>query len=493
MIILLDHIVQRNHVFSRHHKNSTKGSKRNVAVVDPSGEWMTCWNQNFTKLDISFLRSPAMAHPDAFDASSLVAYAVTNGREDELRASGCADHCQLRGLAEAHTGLWNLPSTPLFRDFCRDIASRLPHTFYTDYVMDVQKTASKDSNFTVHLKSGGKLKCNTVILAMGALGEEIIPKGIANVPDDRLLHWKDLEHFSNPGHGIPHDWNDIVVVGGGLTAVQVSQLALRGKPGRKVTLCSRRPITEKHLDIGLEWADRRVATKCQADFYHQSLESKVAMLKEARGGGSVPPCYVRDVENLEKQGRLTRITGNATFYESEERLLEAMPNLQTTSSFKGRGDAPLLMSVETEIHRYDGIIVACGVRPDCQQNSVYASLLRQFDDAKQSHGFPLITEDLEWMENVFIVGGMASLNLGPDAGNLMGMRRGATIVANSLRCHSWLRETGNLLSNRYGAFDDSSSSEEETDSESEDESETPSQDGSISSEEELQFVLAKAE
>mmetsp|Transcript_38979 Transcript_38979/g.94250 ORF Transcript_38979/g.94250 Transcript_38979/m.94250 type:complete len:408 (-) Transcript_38979:252-1475(-) len=385
------------------------------------------------------------------------------------------------------------PSTPLFRDFCKDMASRLPHKFYTDHAVDVQKNASKDSNFSVHLKSGGILKSKAVVLAMGALGEAIIPKGIATVPDDRLLHWKNLEHCSsNPGHGIPHDWDDILVVGGGLTAVQVSQLALRGKPGRKVALCSRRPIVEKHLDIGLEWADRRVATKCQADFYHQSLESKVAMLKEARGGGSVPPCYVRDVENLEKQGRLTRLIGNATFYESEEKLIEAMPNLQATSSVKGKGDSPLLMSVESEIHRFDGVIVACGIRPDCLQNSVCASLLRQFNDAKQSNGFPLVTEDLEWMANVFIVGGMASLNLGPDAGNLMGMRRGATIVANTLGCRSWLRETGNILANRFGAFD-LSSSDEETDSESEDESETPSQDGSISSEEELQFVHAKTE
>ncbi|CAJ1936399.1 unnamed protein product [Cylindrotheca closterium] len=489
--------LQRNHVFS-HCRKSTKGSmkRKKVAVVDPSGEWMTCWNQNFSKLGISFLRSPAMAHPDAFDGSSLVAYAVTNEREAELRASGCADHCQLQGLAEVHTGLWNLPSTPLFRDFCKDVSSRLPHTFYADHAVDIKKDASKDLNFSVHLKSGGTLKSKAVVLAMGALGDAIIPKGIATVPDERLLHWKNLEYSSsNPEHGIPCEWNDILVVGGGLTAVQVSQLALRGKPSCKVTLCSRRPLVEKHLDIGLEWADRRVATKCQADFYHQSVESKVAMLKEARGGGSVPPCYVRDVENLEKKGRLTRIVGNATFHESEAELLEFMPSLQSASNFKEKGDSPLLITIESKVHRYDGVIVACGVRPDCRKNPVCASLLQQFNDAKQAHGFPLVTEDLEWMRNVFVVGGMASLNLGPDAGNLMGMRRGATIVANTLRCHSWLRDTGNILANRFGAFDDFSSSDEETESESEDESssETPSQDGSISSEEDLQFVLAMAE
>eukprot|EP00959_Pyramimonas_sp_CCMP1952_P304841 6380027-Pyramimonas_sp.AAC.1 len=46
-----------------------------VCVVDPSGEWLSTWNRNFSALDIKWLRSPLLAHPDANDAAALLEYA----------------------------------------------------------------------------------------------------------------------------------------------------------------------------------------------------------------------------------------------------------------------------------------------------------------------------------------------------------------------------------------------------------------------------------
>lgn len=49
----------------------------------------------------------------------------------------------------------------------------------------------------------------------------------------------------------------VLVLGGGLTAVQVAQLAL--KQHCKVTLLSRRPLTTRHFDVNETWFDRRRA------------------------------------------------------------------------------------------------------------------------------------------------------------------------------------------------------------------------------------------
>lgn len=124
------------------------------------------------------------------------------------------------------------------------------------------------------------ISTKSVVLAMGAVGSPTFPKGLMNVPKQCLIHWKQLE-ISKNSKGIPSEWKDILVVGGGLTAVQVAQLALKhGCSSRKVVLCSRRPLVEKHLDIGLEWVDRRQAQKCQSDFYHQPIQDR---LMEHRG------------------------------------------------------------------------------------------------------------------------------------------------------------------------------------------------------------------
>ena len=77
-----------------------------------------------------------------------------------------------------------------------------------------------------------------------------------------------------------------------------------------------------------------------------------------------------------------------------------------------------------------------------------------------------MTQDLRWKEglDLFVVGALAALNGGPDAGNIMGMRRAAQFVANSLDCHSWLRETA--LVNPFEAFmDDDDSSDSDDDKE----------------------------
>jgi hypothetical protein len=315
------------------------------------------------------------------------------------------------------------------------------------------------------LRSGDKIITDSVILAMGAVGKPIIPKRLMNIPPHRLMHWKNLDP-SIEARGIPSDWKDILVVGGGLTGVQVAQLALRHGPNdRKVTLCSRRPIVEKFLDIDLEWLNRRQAHKCQSDFYHQSLEDRQSNLKRARGGGSVPPWYVRQIEKLESNGRLQRLVGNPNFIYDEELLFRQEDSTRKQHCNCCRKNAPLAVGIGSKIHRFDGVLIACGVQPDCSKNHVYQSVLEKMKhDEKVYKGLPIINEDLEWYPNIFVIGGMAGLNLGPDAGNLMGMRRGATIIANTLGCRSWLRDKGNLYANRYIIFEDDETSD--TDAES---------------------------
>ena len=56
----------------RHHHSR----KKTVAVIDGHDTWMTGWRQNFQTLDIQYLRSPAMAHPDMFDQHALLAFAA---------------------------------------------------------------------------------------------------------------------------------------------------------------------------------------------------------------------------------------------------------------------------------------------------------------------------------------------------------------------------------------------------------------------------------
>jgi thioredoxin reductase len=421
-----------------------------VCVIDIHDTWLHSWQKNFETLDIDFLRSPALAHPDLFDENALLAYAVANDRTNELLDSGCIDSMKLLAMGRPQTCLWKLPSTRLFVDFCRDLADSLSHDYIQGKVTSItgftkNSSVSLKSPFRLEIDGGQKcLSAKAIILATGPTGRSIVPPGLRSLTQDsgRLLSWTRIDQV--------HPKSDrILVVGGGLTAVQVALKLCR--LGKTCVLCSRRPLIERHFDIGLEWFELRTATKCMADFYHQDVADRLNSLKHARGGGSVPPYYMREVEKAEEAGSLVRMVGKVRC----DKLLED-GHLQV--SITKKNGATKHISV-------DQIVLACGLEPDCRGNPVVKNVLDSWP-IPVFGGLPSITEDLRWKKEMplYVVGGLGGLNTGPDAGNLMGIRRAARLVANGLECRCWLREK--VLVNPFEALLLGDSSDDDTSDES---------------------------
>lgn len=55
-----------------------------------------------------------------------------------------------------------------------------------------------------------------------------------------------------------------------------------------VTLCSRKKLVERHIDILVKWFDERKPNVHQAQFYHETAEDRLKALRATRGGGTVP-------------------------------------------------------------------------------------------------------------------------------------------------------------------------------------------------------------
>jgi len=87
------------------HRDSIQVKSSAMCVIDPLPGWMTRWKDKFDALDIHFLQSSALAHPNMFDKNALLAYAVKNGRKDKLLESGCWDLKTLLPLDETQIGL----------------------------------------------------------------------------------------------------------------------------------------------------------------------------------------------------------------------------------------------------------------------------------------------------------------------------------------------------------------------------------------------------
>eukprot|EP00977_Amphora_coffeiformis_P009724 scaffold2243_cov165-Amphora_coffeaeformis.AAC.4 len=451
----VDNLTELQFQRALHSIHSSGHHKLSVCVIDPESGWLHNWKTNFSQLRINHLRSPAMAHPDAFDKNALVAYACHRQREKkELYESGCADMKQLYGLGETQVGLWKLPSSKLFSDFCDDLVRKLPHKRLQGHVVDIQQFESANdtlyeitwSSSTSLFSSEKRLKsfqARNVIVATGMMGRPVIPPGLVDSP---AVSWKDPHAFPAPLSKLQdQEPGRVLVVGGGLTAVQAALRVLQD--GHKCVLCSRRPLQEKHFDIPLEWFDRRTANKNLSKIYHDTAENRLMQLKEARDGGSVPPMYMKLLQDHDHN--LTFWTGDVEYQKSEA------------------SESAIKIQFQNSIHNFDRVILACGMSIDCSAHPLISKIMSKWPTPVH-YGYPLLTEDLQWdtkHRNLFVVGAMAALQVGPDAGNLMGIRRAATVVANALDCRCWLREKA--LANPFDALllqDDTSDTESENES-----------------------------
>lgn len=457
---------------------SGAGTIRRVCVIDPHPTWLDEWDRNFATLDIQYLRSPALAHPDHFDKNALLAFAFAGGKGGnggnggngkggrdvaDLMESGCADNRKLLALGESQVGLWKLPSAALFRAFCRAMARRLPHDYVRGHVIDVTKAdgdgevdggANRRRPFTLTvMQSGGgrgrqdgesrdgdeqrvTVTATSVVLALGTAGRPVVPPTLKGMRPGSIFPWTRLRTDLSPAH------SSVLVVGGGLTAVQVAQYALRR--GRRVVLCSRRPLVERHFDISEDWFDRRTSQRRLSSFYHESEDDRLRRLREARGGGSVPPVYLRDLDGWERRGAFRRVAGVEATFDGHADDGRAIVRFAGKHGPTGKDDAGV----------FDCVILACGREVDCTANPLVGRIQQRWP-IRIVGGYPSVSEDLEWTPagGMYVVGGLSSLNTGPDAANLMGMRRAAGVVANALDCRCWLREAeSKVLSNRYQAF-----------------------------------------
>mmetsp|Transcript_137199 Transcript_137199/g.293107 ORF Transcript_137199/g.293107 Transcript_137199/m.293107 type:complete len:491 (+) Transcript_137199:77-1549(+) len=405
-----------------------------VCIVDPA-PWLDTWHKRFKALDIKWLRSPAGAHPDTFDKNTLLAFAENHDRKHEFLESGVVSK-ELASLPEASSGLWNLPSNELFEDFCSDLASRLSHTYVRGKAASI---GGADGCFSISLTDGRELTAKAVILALGVPGPQAAPPQLADLPGSLMVH-SDAELGSRLE--ILNTKRNILVIGGGLTAVQVAQLGVKKRC--KVVLASRRPLTTRHFDVDATWFDRRRANCNRFEFFNKPIEERLKHIKAARGGGSVPPMYMEAIREAEAFGSLVIKCG------------EVQLSAVHTDSVD--------VTIDGQVQRFDLIVNACGHRPDCQKLPLISELLKA-SPVDITGGFPTLSDDLQWgdFKRLFVIGALASLQVGPDAGNLMGLTRAAQIVAHAMDLKAWMRDTKAILTNvrgnRYQALETDSDSD----------------------------------
>ena len=403
-----------------------------VGIIDPNEGFCEGWNKRFASLEIEHLRSPALAHPLAFEPMALVNFALREGREGELLAapfvsSKLADE----GFSMQDPRLYSLPSTALFRDFCASLEAKLPHEWYRGYATRVAKDGDS-GEYMVSYECEGVEHCvvaEAVIFATGPTGTPIVPSPFLPFMGSPLGSPKERVHprvthtaellgrGSTMADGVVGVRGArVLVVGGGLTAAQAA-LAAVGAGAARVVLRSRRPLQTRAYDLHDDWIDMRKTNRLRFDFL--CMEDRCEGAKRAAPGGTVPASYMEELRR-----------GAAS--DSSALELQVDGGIEQSAVRLERGE------LHVDGDAFDLVILATGAAKTPLSSRLYQQVQADFS-APVRDGFPRVDTSLRWAdgEDLFVVGANAVLELGPGALNLMGAMRGAKIIAVALRDLMW--------------------------------------------------------
>jgi len=378
------------------HVLQKKAKLRNrIQVFDPSGSWMTHWQQQFAAQEIAELRSPAVHHPDP-NAHALRTFA--EGRYHELHPP------------------YDRPGTRLFQEFCDTVVQRwqLQNYVVPAAVTRLETLQKRPSRFRLTLSTGDTVLACRVVLATGG-GQPYLPDWAKQIsathPPERLCHASQirLPTLSSLAGEI------VLIVGSGLTSGHLAVGAV--KRGAKVMMMARRTFQEKLFDAEVGWLGPKYLKGFHAE---PNMQTRWQMVQQARNGGSLTPAMMTRLRQLQHQGHIT-------FYKRCQ-----------VADAQWQGDAWKVCCdnhsvhdciVHQPIHR---VWLATGTTLDIRSHPLLVDAWEQHPIATV-HGLPVLDEHLRWPDReLFLMGPWAALRVGPVARNLFGGKLACDRIVSAL-------------------------------------------------------------
>lgn len=365
-----------------------KQLRHRFLVFDPNGTWMSRWYKQFEAQQIPHLRSPAVHHPHP-DPYALRRFA--EGRPNSLFPP------------------YDLPGTKLFQDFCLDVISQWE---LQDSVVKTAVTGIEPINeggrarFRLHLQDGNSIIARRVVLATGA-GRKITPDWVDKIssayPQDKLCHSQDVDL-----RGLQINGERVLIVGGGLTSGHLAVGAIAR--GASVQLMARRHLQQKLFDAEPGW----LGPKYLKGFWAEpDWEKRWELIQQARNGGSMTPAMMTQLRSLQKSGKLT-LHEQCQVVEAKWLGNSWQICCDHGEKYECNSEALLLTA--------DRIWYATGTRFDITSDPLLKNVLDAYP-VKNVKGLPILDDHLRLPGcELFLMGGLAALRVGPVARNLYGAK-----------------------------------------------------------------------
>ncbi|MCP9891765.1 SidA/IucD/PvdA family monooxygenase [Cyanobium sp. Aljojuca 7D2] len=365
--------------------------RRRLRIVDPSGTWLTRWQQQMECYEIPWLRSPSPHHPHP-NPHALRNFAHLQQRNRQLE------------------GPYGLPHTGLFGDFCRQVTSeyQLTDCIRAASVERIRLPKVRGGPMELALSDGTTMAAGRLVIATGS-GTPQMPAWVGAIagdpPPDALQH-SDRIHLPSL-HSLLGQ--RILIVGGGLTSAHLALGALRR--GARVHLLCRRILKHKPFDADPGWLGPKYLKAFHAE---PCMRRRQRQVLEARDGGSMTPETAAQLRQAQRGG-----------------ALHLHDHCEVSSA---RWCASHWTVVCTDGHglEVDRIWLATGHRQGVSQHPLLRHLQQQQPN-ELLDDWPVLEADLRWPGTlVHVMGGLSALQIGPAARNLFGGRLAAQRICQAV-------------------------------------------------------------
>ncbi|SCS55399.1 NAD(P)-binding domain-containing protein [Staphylococcus caeli] len=344
-----------------------------LSIIDPHPNLCAQFNDYTHRIEMPYLRSPCVhhVHPNPFHLNQ---YAK---KQQYLHASYGPYKRPNRDMFMAHTHEL-IHQYDLNSSHIQGKATQIKHV---------------NSKWYVQYDDVHWIESSNVIIAFGCNHQPYIPPMFNNQPNVSHI-FNEMQH-TNASH----------VVGSGISAAHLALKLLNKQSNAQVHLWTNKPIEVHDFDADTGWLGPKNMKHFNAI---QSSQKRYDILKEERHKGSMPKELELRLKKHIKQARL-KIHINKMVDVKHHHIV-----------------------TEQSCIRYDHILLATGFEDNIMQQPIIKQLVNHYQAPVSTCGLPSISTTLEWLPNLYVTGGLADLELGPFARNIMGGREAALRIADAL-------------------------------------------------------------
>lgn len=324
-------------------------------------------------------------------------------------------------------GPFQTPKTQLFGHYCEYLvdAYDLRNKVVKGEVTEVEPLSEACEGcygklFKIELACGSVVLSKRVVLSIGHCNQKRVPfwteeSNWDEHPQHQPVHVWDLVH--SDAQSVSLAGKEVMVVGGGLTSVQLVEAGLR-LGASHVHLLVRGDVKLRQFDSNLMWSGRLRHEKLSIFWAENSMTKRLETISDVRQGGTMPVEAKQRLEDLESSG-LCSLREYTEVWEAKWSLEDRAFNI--------------LLSDDTQV-TVKALWLATGSEVDIENEQILRKVLEN-KPVNVVSGYPCLQQDLRWTSgwDLYMIGAYAALQIGPDAVNLSGARRAGFCVANSIK------------------------------------------------------------